>query len=186
MKKFLILFLVSVSIYSQKYHGYVVTNSNDTIKCKFKVQTNLFNDDIYYPSSGTIITLNDSGEKTKYKPNQLKSYYLQGPNIKNYRFVSLKEDKNKAFYDEIQKGRICMYYHYKPNYGGGDPIRTIYVLKEGIFEKISGLATRKKFGEYIEDYPELYQRWMNSNKSFDIESMDYVVELYNKHFESLN
>ena len=184
MKKLLILLLISLSAYSQKYHGYVVTNSNDTIKCKFRVQTNLVNDNIYYPSSRTIVTLNDAGEKTKYKPNQLKSYYLQGPNIRNYRFVSLKEDNNKSFYHEVLKGKICLYYLYEPNMSGGDPIKTIYILKEGKLNKIKGLGLRKKVGEFLIDYPEVYETWINSNQSFDIDQMEYIVELYNKHFEA--
>ena len=184
MKKLLILLLISLSTYSQKYHGYVVTNTNDTIKCKFRVQTNLVNDDIYYPTSGTIVTLNSAGEKTKYKPNQLKSYYLQGPNIRNYKFVSLNQDNYKSFYDEVLNGKICLYYIYKLNMGGGDPIKTIFFLKDGKLEKINGFGLRKKVGEFLSDYPEVYETWINSKRSFDLDQMEYIVELYNKHFEA--
>jgi len=184
MKKFLILFLISVSIYSQKYHGYVVTNSNDTIKCNFKVQTNMFNDDIYYPSSRTIITLNGAGEKVKYKPDQLKSYYLQGPNIKNYKFVSLNEDDNKIFYHEVQKGKISLYYYYDPNINGGDPIKTVFVLKDGQLIKVKGGKMREKIGVFLTDYPDVYTTWINSNRSFDLDQMEYIIELYNKNFRT--
>jgi hypothetical protein len=184
MKSYLMILFLSASIYSQKYHGYVVTNSNDTIKCKFKVQTNLINDNIFYPYSGSITTINADGEKTKYKPNKLKSYYLQGPNIKNYKFVSLKEDNHESFYDEILKGKICLYYHYKQNLGGGDSLKTIYILKDGRFEKIKGGNMRRKLGEFLSDDPEVYETWMSSNRSFDLDQMEYIIELYNKHFEA--
>ena len=175
-----------MSVHSQKYYGYVVTNLNDTIKCQFIVQTNLFNKNIYYPYSKNIRIINNNGEKIKFKPNQLKSYSLSGSHVRDYKFVSLKYDNYKSFYDEVQNGKICFYYHYKLNTGGGDPIKTIHVLKNGIFKKISGFSMRKKFGEFIKDYPELYEKWKNSNKSFDLENMDYVAELCNKHFGSLN
>lgn len=184
MKKLLVLLLVSLSGYSQKYHGYVVTNSNDTIKCKFKVQTNWFNDDIYYPYSGTVVTVNDAGEKVKYKPNELKSYYLQGPNIKNYKYVSLNEANNDAFYDEILKGKICLYYHYKQNLSGGESIKTVYILKDGKLEKVKGSGMRKKIGKFLIDYPEVYNTWVNSSRSFDLDQMEYIIEQYNKHFEA--
>lgn len=185
MRYVIVLFLTNLCLYSQNYRGYVVTDSNDTLKCKFVVHVNLFNHEIYYPYSKNIKIINDKGEKIKFKPNQLKSYYLSGSQIRNYKFVSLEYDNYKYFYDEIHKGKISFYYHYKLNSGGGDPIQTIYVLKDGVFKKINGFSMRKKFGEFIKDYPELYTKWMNSNKSFDLENMDYVVELYNKHFEEL-
>jgi hypothetical protein len=184
MKKLLVLLLFCLSSYSQKYYGYVVTNSNDTIKCKYKVETNLINDDMYYPNSKSIVTINNAGEKTKYKPNQLKSYYLKGPNIKNYKFVSLKEDNNEFFYDEILKGKICLYYHYKINIGGGDPIKTVFILKDGTLTKITGMNMRKKIGAFLIDYPEVYNTWINSNRSFDLDQMEYIIELYNKNFEA--
>ena len=184
MNKYWIVLLISVSAYSQKYHGYVVTTANDTIKCKFKVQTNLVNSDIYYPDSGTIVTLNDAGEKIKYKPNQLKSYYLQGPNIKNYKFVSLKEDNNESFYDEILKGKISLYYYYTGNISGGSPIKTIFILKDGQLTKVKGGNLRKKIGAFLSDYPEVYDTWISSKRSFDVDQMEYIIELYNKHFEA--
>jgi hypothetical protein len=183
MNKFLILLLISLSANSQKYHGYVVTNSNDTIKCKFKVQTNMFNDDIYYPSSGTIVTINNNGEKVKYKPNQLKSYYLQGPNIRNYKFVSLAEDEHKLFYDEIQKGKITLYYTYSGGLSGGGPDSNPVITKDGRFVKIKG-NVRKKIGEFISDYPDLHRKWMNSNKFYDITQLPDVIEIYNEHIKN--
>ena len=183
MKKLLILLLIGLSTYSQKYHGYVVTNSNDTIKCKFRVQTNLVNDDIYYPTSGTIVTLNGAGEKTKYEPSQLKSYYLQGPNIRNYKFVSLAHDEHKMFYDEIQTGKINLYYTYSGGYSGGGPKGNPVILKDGQFVKIKG-NIRKKIGEFISDYPELHRKWINSNKFYELDQLTDVIEQYNEHFKN--
>lgn len=186
MKKivFIGLFLiVKFNSYSQRIEGYVVTNSNDTIKCKFFVTPNMFNRTIIYKDELCLLKklkiLTNSGEKKKYRANELKSFFVTGTSEGDFKFVSLNEDNYNHFYHEVIKGKISYYRLYK----GVDGTKfNEYIIKSNLMFKLGIFNTRKTLGEQIKDYPELYEKWMDSNNFYTIDKLDEVIKLYNEHF----
>lgn len=99
--------LISLVTNAQKFDGYVVTNANDTINCKFFIKTNPTDKKIPYPSSvcKKVKILTDKGEEKAFKPSQLKSFFIKGTKDCDIKFVSLKEDDDQ-FYQELIIGKI--------------------------------------------------------------------------------
>lgn len=186
MKIILTLLVVfsSLATTAQRFNGYVVTNANDTIKCKFSLEMNIFNDSLFYDSgiSKRAKIYKENGEKAKYMPSELKTVFITGPKQGDYKFVSLAEDKDH-FFHEIIKGKISYYILYKGNLQGGFPLQVPYVLKDGKLVTMTGFSTRKKFAPFIFDYPELYAKWIDSNNNYKLGQMQEVITLYNEHFK---
>ena len=168
----------------QRFNGYVVTNANDTIKCRFSLEMNIFNDSLFYDSgiSKRAKIFKQNGEKVKYMPTELKTVFITGPKQGDYKFVSLEQDKEHFFHEKI-KGKLSYYVVYKGNLQGGFPLETPYFLKDGNLLEIKGFSVRKKFGELIKDYPELYEKWMDSNNYYKVGQFPEVIQLYNEHFK---
>ena len=47
---------------------------------------------------------------------------------------------------------------------------------------MKGFSSRKKFGELIDDYPGLYEKWIDSNNYYKISQIEEVIKLYNEYF----
>jgi len=150
MKKllFVLIFIIFKSIsYGQKFDGYVVTNANDTINCKFFVQTNLFDETMFYANSvrNKVKILTEKGEKIKYEPSQLISFVVKGTKFGDFKFVSFKEDNYQYFYHEIIVGEISFYRLYQEDLYSGGPNSGYrdYVYKDDIFSKINIFSYRR-------------------------------------------
>lgn len=188
MKKItLILFFYFFAIISNaqgRFNGYVVTNSNDTIKCTFSLEMNIFDKTLFYDSSLSkrAKIFKQNGEKVKYKPTELKTIFITGPKQGDYKFVSISEDKNH-FFHEIISGKISYYIIYEGNLSGGFPYQRLFILKDGKLARMDGFSRRKTLGEFIFDYPELHQKWMDSNNYYKIDQFDDVIKTYNEHFK---
>ncbi len=188
MKK--ILFILTVILFSisvqaqQRFNGYVVTNANDTIKCRFSLEMNIFDSTLFYDSgiSDRASIFKENGEKVKYLPTELKMVFITGPKQGDYKFVSLGQDKKHFFHERI-KGKLSFYILYKGNIGGGFPLQMHYFLKNEILLQIKGSNARNKFGELIIDYPELYEKWIDSDKFYKLNQFEEVINLYNEHFK---
>ena len=48
---------------------------------------------------------------------------------------------------------------------------------------MTGFSTRKKFAAFIIDYPELYEKWIDSNNNYKLAQIEEVIILYNEHFK---
>jgi hypothetical protein len=182
MKLFLFLLLLPVFVHSQKFDGYVVTNANDTIHCKFFIKTNSADEKIPYPSSvcKKVKILSYKGEEMAFKPSQLKSFFIRGTKDCDLKFVSLKEDDDQ-FYQELIIGKLSLYKIYFTSMYGQEFSNGV-ILKEGKLYKIAGFGIRKKFGELIKDYPVLYNKWMNED--YKLDQFQELVGLYNEHFKN--
>jgi hypothetical protein len=178
---FILLFPLFVQ--SQKFDGYVVTNKNDTINCKFFIKTNSADEKIPYPSSvcKKVKILSDKGGEIAFKPSQLKSFLIKGTKDCDLKFVSIKEDDDQ-FYHELITGKLSLYKIYFTSMYGEEFSNGV-ILKEGKLYKIAGFGLRKKFGELIKDYPELYDKWMNS-EDYKLNQFQELVSLYNEHFKN--
>lgn len=187
MNKFLFLVFICSAVNAQKFSGYVVTNENDTIKCSFDVQTNLFDKTMFYQTSvlKNVKITNEKGEKAKYYPNQLKSFLIKNTKSGDYRFVSINADKYKNFYQEVIIGKISVYRSYTANAQlGAAPVEKMVYLKGDKLSNEAGIFNfRSWFGKFIEDYPELYQKWMDSDNYYKKNQVFEVVNLYNEHFK---
>jgi len=181
--KFLFLLLLPIFAFSQKFDGYVVTASNDTINCRFFIKTNSADEKTPYPSSvcKKVKILSDKGEEMTFKPSQLKLFFIKGTKDCDLKFVSLKEDDDQ-FYHELQIGKLSLYKIYFTSMYGQEFSNGV-ILKDGKLYKIAGFGLRKKFGELIKDYPELYDKWMNS-EDYKLDQFQELVGLYNEHFKN--
>ena len=86
MKKLLVVFVILIfgsKIYGQNYKGYYVTITNDTIKCDFDITEILLDSKKFDPQTvrNKIKVINNNGEKLKFKPNEINSFYIS--NTKN-------------------------------------------------------------------------------------------------------
>lgn len=190
MTKFLFIFLffLSTVVSAQRFDGYVISNENDTINCSFDVQTNLFDETMFYPTSvlKSVKIITEKGEKVKYHPNQLKAFLIKNTKFGDYRFVSIDADKHKNFYQEVTIGKISLYRSYVNNMQpGAFPIeKTFYCKDNGLSSKETNFFNfRNWFGKFIEDYPELHQKWMDSDNYYKKNQVADVVKLYNEHFK---
>ena len=183
MKNLIAIFTIIIfNLASQaqgRFNGYVVTNSNDTIKCKFSLEMNIFDDSLFYDSgiSKRAKIFKENGEKVKYMPSELKTVFITGPKQGDYKFVSLEQDK-EHFFHEIVKGKLSFYVIYKGNLRGGFPFQMPYFLKDG--KLYSNLNSRKSFGELIKDYPQLFEKWMDRKNK--VSQIDIITE-YNTYFK---
>ena len=188
MRNSLIIFIVIIfgfNMQGQRFNGYVVTNSNDTIKCRFSLEMNIFNDSLFYDSgiSDRAKIFLENGTKVKYKPSEIKTVFITGPKQGDYKFVSLKADNYEHLYHEKIIGKLSYYILYKGNIRGGFPFAKPFILKENKLVNIEGFSRRKTFGELIIDYPELHQKWMDSNNYYKIDQILQVLNIYNEHFK---
>jgi len=183
MRLFISILLLPLFVYSQKFDGYVVSNINDTINCKYFVETNLFNEKLLSVAGihDKIKILNDKGEKIEYTTKDVKSFLIKGTKFGDLKFVSLRYDNYERFYHEVQAGRLMFYRFYKE--GSGMVIGIGFGLKEDKFVELQGPNVREKLGEFIVDYPELYNKWMDP-KSVKLTKMEEVIKLYNEHFKN--
>lgn len=183
MRLFLFILLLPIFVHSQKFDGYAVTSANDTIHCKYFVATNPFSEKLLSVASiyDKIKILNDKGEKIEYTTKNLKSFLIKGTKFGDLKFVSLIYDNNKRFYHEVQAGRLMFYRFYKE--GSGMVIGIGFGLKDDKFVELQGPEFRERLGEFIIDYPELYQKWMDSNKYYKPKQLEEVIKLYNEHFK---
>jgi hypothetical protein len=189
MKKILLILTVlffSKSTQAQRnIKGYVVTNVNDTIKCRFLLDMNTYNISSYSgvisSYSGVIeksIIIKESGEEVKYLPTELKIILINTPFSGEYKYVSLKQNKNHFFHERVL-GKLSFYTVYNAGIPVEHNYQTNYIIKNGKLFKIS---RRKKMGKLIIDYPELYNKWMNS-ENYRLNQIEEVVNLYNEHFK---
>ena len=184
MKNLLITLIILVSGIStaQKFDGYVVTNANDTINCKFFVPANAVDKRIvkiaYIDDKIKILT--DKGETIEYTTKDLKSFLIKSTKFGDLKWVSLKYDDFGRFYHEVQTGRLMFYRFYKE--GTGIVIGIGFGLKENQFIELQGPEFRERLGALISDYPELHQKWMD--KKYKPKHLEEVIKLYNEHFKN--
>lgn len=180
-----LVFIINIQA-QQRFHGYVVTNANDTIKCRFLLDMNTYNisscSGLMSSYSGVIeksIIIKESGEEVKYLPSELKTILINLPFSGEYKYVSLEQNKNYFFHERIL-GKLSFYSVYNAGIQGEHNFQTNYILKDG---KLFEISRRNKLGKLIIDYPELYNKWMNS-ENYRLNQIGEVVNLYNEHFKN--
>jgi hypothetical protein len=186
MKKLSVVFFVlfiGFHTNAQKFDGYVVTNKNDTITCKYFVPTIKFNSAFLDVSSiSDEINIYNKGEKVKYSSKELHSFLIKGTKMGDLKFVSLKYDNYLRFYHEVIVGKL-MYYRYYIRIGNSGIYQFGFILKDDKFIELQGYDYREKIGNFIIDFPELYEKWINS-KSTKVKKLEEVIKLYNEHFKN--
>ncbi len=185
MKKliFTLLFSLSLNTYSQKFDGYVVTNSNDTIKCSFDL---FILSGKFQPQTvrNMVKIIDDSGNKLKFKPDEINSFFISKTNSRDYKFVSISN--HNYFYHEIIKGKLSYYKVYLNNPGGalGSLVsEKLYLYKNGKLTEINPLYLRKGLSKQIEDCSELNLKWIDSDKYYNLNQFEEVIKLYNECFK---
>ncbi len=190
MKKSLIIFVLLVlcsNIYGQNFDGYVVTNENDTIRCKFFVETNLINNKIFYATSvySKVKILTYKGEKIKYSPIDLKCFLINGTTDGNFKFVSFKYDNYKHFYHEVVGDRLSYYRLYNKNnsYTAVNQTYKEFIYKDDTFLELGMFNTRKNLAELIKDNQEIYNKWMDENGYYKLKDAFNIINQYNNMYK---
>ncbi len=180
----LFAFVIGSAIYGQKFDGYVVTNTSDTINCKFIVPTNMIDKRIVTIAAiyDKVKILTDQGETKEFTTTDIKSFLIKATKFGDLKWVSLKYDNYERFYHEVQTGKLMFYRFYKE--GTGIVIGIGFGLKDDKFVELQGPKFRERLGDFIEDYPELYAKWMDSNKYYKPKQLEEVIKLYNTHFKN--
>ena len=144
MKLLSFLLFFTALTQAQKFDGYVVTNTNDTINCKYFVPTNPFNEKLLSVARihDKIKILNNKGETIEYTTKDIKSFLIKGTKFGDLKFVSLKYDNYYRFYHEVQAGRLIFYRFYKE--GSGMVIGVGFGLKDDKFVEFQGPDVREK------------------------------------------
>ena len=189
MKKLVVVFFVMIfgSIsYGQRFDGYMVTNANDTINCKFFVDTNPFNRKMFHATSvyNRVKIGNEKGEKVKYYPKDIKCFLIKGTTDGDMTFVSFKEDGYKHFYHEVVKDRLS-YYRLYHKHGGmsNNWIYKEYVYKNNTFLQLGVLNTRKNLAELIKDNKEIYDKWTDENGYYKLRDAFNIINQYNDSYK---
>jgi hypothetical protein len=187
MKKSLIIIFILIfnsNSFGQNSKGYYITNSNDTIKCYF---------DLFIVSGkfdpqtvrNKIKTINNNGDKLKFLPNEINSFFISETNSRDYKFVSIVN--HNYFYHEIIKGKLSYYKVYLNNPGGAFGTlasEKLYLYKNEKLTEIDPLFLRKGLSKLIEDFPELNLKWIDSDKYYKLNQIEEVIKLYNEHFKN--
>lgn len=183
MRLFAFLFLLPVFVHSQKFDGYVVTNANDTVRCRYFVATNPFSEKLLSVGSirDKIKILSAKGETIEYTTKDIKSFLIKGTKFGDLKFVSLKYDNFGRFYHEVMLGKLTFYRYYIE--GMTAVVGIGFGLKDDKFVELQGPDVREKLGEFIVDYPELHDKWMNP-KIYKAKKLEEVIKLYNEHFKN--
>lgn len=183
MRLLLFTLLFSSFVHSQKFDGYVVTNANDTINCKYFVPTNMFDKTLVEVASiKDEISIYNKGERVKYTSKDLKSFLIKGTKFGDLKFVSFKYDDYNRFYHEVIVGKL-MYYRYYLSAAGAPVFGIGFGLKDEKFVELQGPDVREKLGEFIIDFPELHAKWMNP-KIYKTKKLEEVIKLYNEYFKN--
>jgi len=179
------------TFYQQNIDGYYVTNENDTIKCKFEFIPRKFDElkdymlfhKFLYSIKKKVTVLLENGEKKTFKPTDIKLFNIKKKDFEYYKFVSLKED-TKNFYEEVFTGKISVYY----SHWSSDAPKQTYYLKDGsLYSRETNLGNfRNWIGKLIEDNPDLYSRWMDSDKYYQKKEVFDVIKIYNVDFLNKN
>ncbi|MBS7230248.1 hypothetical protein KHA90_04355 [Flavobacterium psychroterrae] len=182
----LVFCFISTIFYSQNYKGYYITNDDDTITCSFDIPVILFDSKKFDPQTvrNKINVITENGEKLKFKPNQIKSFFIKETKNGNYNFVSII-DQN-YFYHEIIRGKLSYYKVYLNNSGGvlGYYASVKYfIIKDNNLTELNSMNLKKGLSKQIKDYPELDQKWMDSSNYYKVNQIEEVIELYNEHFK---
>jgi hypothetical protein len=191
MKKVLLFLLLIVinNSYSQKFDGFkgfVVTNSFDTIKCKFESISNIFHKNIFVPGNvrNNVKIINEKGEKRKYKPFEIISFTITGTDRGDgdFKFISTRTDNYNHFYHEVCAGKISLFRIYNQDGYANETSRDIFI-KDGEIKDIGLFSYRADMGVLISDFPELHIKWIDSNNYYKLNQYEKVIKLYNQNFK---
>ena len=180
MKKIIILLLLSSlnNSYAQNPKGYCVTKNNDTIFCEFDKT-----DDLFLLGEKKIKIINLKGEKITFSPLELNSFTLSNIQGSQFNYLSTIANSYKTFLLVEIEGKISVFKSYSRNMNG--------LIEKTLFCKDNLITSRETnffnfrnwFGKFIEDYPELYMKWMDSNNFYKKNEVFQVIKLYNEHFK---
>ncbi|WP_207534744.1 hypothetical protein [Desertivirga arenae] len=173
---------VSAGFANNKYEGYYVSKTGDTVKCKIKISSALLKKQELNPLSVTRnlrIEL-PNGENQKFSPNEIKSFTITGLTNSPSEFKSIKGD-NEHFYRVWAEGKINLYSFYSAHPYDHSPVPHFFTINEdGKMTEIAPRDVNKCLAEMIKDDKELYNAWMN--KEYEQNGLVSITQLYNARY----
>ena len=184
---FLFIIVFASSMNGQKSDGYVVTNVNDTIYCKFFAISNMLNQKTFFGTSvyNYVKILTEKGEKVKYYPKDIICFVVTGATNGSFKFVGFKHDNYKHFYHEVVGDRLSYYrlYNRDNSYSGSNQTYKEYILKDDYFLELGMFNTRKNLAQLIKDNEEIYGKWMDENGYYKLRDAFNIINQYNNWYK---
>ncbi len=184
-----------------RYKGYVVTNSNDTIR-GYLLNSNKVENQYEVLVYNNIHTPNPIADFT-FIPNDVKEYKVGARHYVTFPMAEDKDPNRKVFLLREVKGPISLFEYYSEE---GDPNRTRvkrnlrlpenkraynidesklqrnnYGYKNGVLTDMSGsawiMSYKKVLADYVSDYPELAKKIADKEKGYGfINKLKHVYE----------
>jgi len=167
---------------NNKYDGYYVSKTGDTVKCKIKVSASLLKKQELNPLSVTrnLRVELPNGESQKFSPNEIKAFKIIGLGNNPTEFRSIDGD-NEHFYQVWTEGKIKLYAFYSAHPYDHSPVPHFFAYSnEGKMTQIPPRDVNKCLAEMIKDDKELYNAWMN--KEYQDKGLVSMAQLYNSRF----
>lgn len=180
---FISLFMsFSVGFANNKYDGYYISKTGDTVKCKIKINGLLLKKQALNPLSVTRnlrIEL-PNGENRSFKPNEIKAFKITGLGESPNEFRSINGD-NEHFYQVWTEGKINLYAFYTSHPYDHSPVPHFYSFSaDGKVTEIPQREVNSYLAEMIKDDKELYNAWVN--KEYQNRGLVSMAQLYNSRF----
>jgi len=152
MNKFVLLFVITLIIPTQKTHaqkksmqGWIIGQNDDSLKVTFRVPYYILRQEVSISSiqSGIVYYINKN-QKQILKPMFAKSIAiiterniltLYSKEIEETKELSLKTKKRKVFVERIIEGKINLYYYYTKRITGGGTDMSTTTVTSYILEK---------------------------------------------------
>ncbi len=172
----------STGLANNKYDGFYISNTGDTVKCKIKVNGLLLKKQALNPLSVTRSLRIElpGGKNQNFKPNEIKAFRITGLENSPVEFRSLEGD-NQHFYQVWTEGKIDLYAYYTAHPYDHSPVPNFFSYSDtGKMTKILPQNVNQCLGEMIKDDKELYNAWVN--KEYQNKGLVSIVQLYNSRF----
>ena len=173
---FLFIFTLIVSAAHAQLNyvdGYVITNRNDTLFGKVKYSTPALR------SSKVIFMENNAKEKTRYKPFQIKGYYVEKTSYdsKIYDIDPALPFGYGVFMERRNEGVLKVYYYWNTDKERG--FTQTFLENDGDYlMEVDFIGFKKQMTRYFEDYPKLQSKIKRG--TYKKRDLDKMVAEYNE------
>lgn len=184
MKALLFIFslFISIFLWGKQFDGYYITNENDTIEAKIRIEVNMFDNSLIRNSSiRTGVTVFVNEEKRKFKPFEIKEFYIyeQG----GISFKPVKLGRTSLFAQVQTEGSLSVYIFGTTDlYGGAEYAN--YILKY-LDKEPTAVGTKKQLLKYLNNDSYFKERFESSSGNWR-ELIITFAEDYNKLKEEKN
>lgn len=182
----LIIFSLCIfqSLQAKEFSGYYISLNNDTIECSFDVKVNMFRSKLVNQLSFRkgVKVISKEGKQTKFKPNQIKGFRIQGTSNGAEDYIPMKVKGKMWFVRLHQIGTIELYEFFYPH-GYDWSCQSQFLVKYANKnpQQLSSFSWRKRLVEYMDE-----NEWFKAVvkiKRYNYEDIPELVSMFNNMME---